>query len=336
MVDITFFCSPIGLGHATRDAAVGDRFKDSINFVTGSGAAKLLSSYGFKVENVYDPPQFIVNNGRLEKSLRWLWRYYQYYKECKEVAEKIIENDPPKMVVSDEDFASLTISQNKRIPSILVTDILETDFTDGIGSIIERKMNRSMAKIIEKCDLVIMPEEGEDEQNIKRVGPIVRQISSSRESIRERFGFHKKTILVSVGGTSAGEFLIDKIVEVLPKISSYADVVFVTGPQLKKNLTRVRNLGFVDNLHEYIFASDLVVSLAGKSTIDEARAYGTPGVFIPIKGHFEQEDNARAQGYKFEDVFRLSSIVEQKLDEKRNPINSNGVTRAQELIKSLL
>ena len=22
-------------------------------------------------------------------------------------------------------------------------------------------------------------------------------------------------------------------------------------------------------------------------------AYGTPGIFIPIKGHFEQEDNAR-------------------------------------------
>ena len=38
---------------------------------------------------------------------------------------------------------------------------------------------------------------------------------------------------------------------------------------------------------------DLVVSLAGRSTIDESRVYGTPGIFIPIKDHFEQEQNAK-------------------------------------------
>ena len=62
---------------------------------------------------------------------------------------------------------------------------------------------------------------------------------------------------------------------------------------MTKKFDNVKNLGFVDNLHELIFAADLIISLAGKSTIDEANAYGTPGIFIPIKGHFEQEDNAR-------------------------------------------
>ena len=38
-----FFSSPIGLGHVTRDIAIVNNLEDiSINFVTGSGAAKIL------------------------------------------------------------------------------------------------------------------------------------------------------------------------------------------------------------------------------------------------------------------------------------------------------
>ncbi len=40
---------------------------------------------------------------------------------------------------------------------------------------------------------------------------------------------------------------------------------------------------FVDNLHEYVYASDLVVSLAGKSTMNESDIYRTPSILIPIK-----------------------------------------------------
>ncbi|MDA1124896.1 MAG: hypothetical protein O3C04_04540, partial [Crenarchaeota archaeon] len=31
-------------------------------------------------------PKFEVQNGKLEKSLRWLWDYYKYYKKCKEIS----------------------------------------------------------------------------------------------------------------------------------------------------------------------------------------------------------------------------------------------------------
>ena len=53
----------------------------------------------------------------------------------------------------------------------------------------------------------------------------------------------------------------------------------------------------------------MIISLAGKSTIDEAKAYGTPGIFIPIKGHFEQEDNAKTEGFIFEDINRLETLI---------------------------
>ena len=53
-------------------------------------------------------------------------------------------------------------------------------------------MNKSMQEIMKKCDVVIIPENGDDDDNIKRVGPIVRQINSSRDELRKKFSFEKK------------------------------------------------------------------------------------------------------------------------------------------------
>ena len=113
----------------------------------------------------------------------------------------------------------------------------------------------------------------------------------------------KKTIVISIGGTDAGLFLIEKALESISKINQDIEVVLVSGPAISRKFENVRNLGFVDNLHELIFAADVLISLAGKSTIDEANAYGTPAIFIPIKGHFEQEDNAKKK-----DLFLMISI----------------------------
>jgi UDP-N-acetylglucosamine--N-acetylmuramyl-(pentapeptide) pyrophosphoryl-undecaprenol N-acetylglucosamine transferase len=328
--NITFFCSPIGLGHATRDVAIA-QFLPKPKFVTGSGAVRLVAEYGFSVNDAYNPPNFDVQNGALQGSLGWLWKYYQYYKDCKKISDKIITSETPKIIVSDEDFASLTVAQQKKIPTILITDILETRFTKGIGSVIEKRMNKSMTQIIQRCDTVIIPETGPDKDNIRRVGPIVRATQHSRDELRKKFGFDKKTIVASVGGTDAGRFLIQKTVEAASKIKD-VDLVLVTGPALEIENQNVRNLGYVNNLHEIIFASDLVISLAGKSTIDESKAYGTPGIFIPIKGHFEQEDNSREEGYFFDDINRLDALISQKLELRRMQMQTEGAKKAAEII----
>ena len=336
-LDVGFFCSPIGLGHATRDIAIVQHFDDiSVKFVTGNGAAKLFSEYGFLVNDSYVPPKFKVENGSLQKSLKWLFTYYQYYKECRIIAKEFLQKEKPKIIVSDEDFASLAIAQQNKTPSILITDILETRFTKGIGSFIEKKMNQSMKEIIRKCNVVIMPESGQDQDNIKRVGPIVRTTKHTRNELREKLSFSRKTITLSVGGTDAGKFLVEKTIDAFSKLKLDADLVVVSGPSLKLDTQNVRNLGFVNNLHEIIYASDLVISLAGKSTIDEARAYGTPGIFIPIKNHFEQEDNAKQEGCQYEDVFSLDTLIPQKLESARAPVETNGASRACEIIREYL
>lgn len=337
MSKIVFFSSPIGLGHATRDIAIAQNLdKISIKFISGEGAPKLFSEYGFDVEDLYHPPSFAINQGKLQSPLNWLFKYYSYYKECKTISSKIIEKENPSLIASDEDFASLTIGQNKKMKTILITDILETKFVNGIGSLIEKKMNRSMKEIIQKCDLVILPENGPNEGNITRVGPIVRSTTHTRDELRKKFLFYKKTIVVSIGGTNAGRFLIDAVIDAFKKIKQDIELVIVSGPSLKISNDNIRNLGFVNNLHEIIYAADLIISLAGKSTIDESKHYGTPGIFIPIKGHFEQEENAKEVGFSFDDIFHLENLISEKINEKRTQVNSDGAQKAANLIKKLL
>jgi UDP-N-acetylglucosamine--N-acetylmuramyl-(pentapeptide) pyrophosphoryl-undecaprenol N-acetylglucosamine transferase len=332
-----FFSSPIGLGHATRDIAIAQYLdKNSTKFISGEGGSKLFSEYGFDIEDLYHPPPFVINQGKLQNPLNWLFKYYSYYKKCKTISSNIIEKERPNLIVSDEDFASLTIGQEKKLKTILITDILETRFVSGIGSLIEKKMNRSMKEIIQRCDLVILPENGPNEGNITRVGPIVRSTIQTRDELRKKFLFSKKIIVVSIGGTDAGKFLIDTVIDVFEKIKLDAELVIVSGPSLKIDNDKIRNLDFVNNLHEIIYAADLVISLAGKSTIDESKHYGTPGIFIPVKGHFEQEENAKKVGFSFDDLFHLESLIPEKINEKRIQVNFDGAQKAANLIKKLL
>ena len=205
-------------------------------------------------------------------------------------------------------------------------------------------MNKSMQSMLKKCDRIIIPDYGIDVDNISYVGPIVRKLSiTNRDLMRKKLGIDKKTILVSIGGTSAGRYFVDRALSAYENLRSKMDLdlLIALGPSLNKfernNLT-YRNIGFVSNLHEYIYASDLVLSLAGRSTIDESRVYGTPGIFIPIKNHFEQEQNARKLGYEYEDISRLENLIIEKIEAGRDSkiVSNNGARNAAKIIMEMI
>lgn len=336
-----FFASPVGLGHASRDIAIAQKLvvpKSEMLFVSGEGAAKLIEKKGYPVIDAYRPEKFNVENGQLQQSFKWLMAYYSYYKKCKEIATGVLKKNNG-LIVSDEDFASIAVAEEMKRKRVLVTDILETRFTKGAASLIEKKMNDSMRNMMKKCDRVIIPDQGDDRDNFVYVGPIVRDASAGRNELRARFDFTRKTIVVSVGGTDAGRYLIEKSIEAYRKVAGRLDIelVIVPGPSLQlPESGDYRNLGFVDNLHELIYAADLVVSLAGRSTMDESIAYGTPGIFIPIKGHFEQEQGAARLGFKYDDVFRLESLIEEKIARRNNNApDTSGALKAAMIISSI-
>lgn len=322
---VLFFTSPIGLGHASRDSAIVKQLHKDIDviFVSGGGAAKFLSQCGHTVLDVYRPPSFNIVSGRLQHKTIWLIQYLRYYYKCRRISLSIIRRYRPKIVVSDEDFAALAMYSGKKI---LITDVMETRFTHGLSGVLERSLNRRMMKMITKCNVVITPNVAPNHDNICNVGPIVRSINHSREYLRRRYSMNRKTILVTVGGTAAGKFLLDAMRPVAADISHTADTIFVGGPELGDPVT---------NLHEMIYAADVVVSLAGRSTIDEATYYGTPGIFIPISGHFEQEDNARQLGYVHADIHRIRDIMK-KLQRPRIHTTTKGAQQAARLISQYL
>src|SRR5919197_4470681 len=314
-----FFTSPIGLGHASRDIAIAEKLKpvnNEILFVSGAWAFNLIYNNGYSAFNLYRPINFYIHSGELKKSFIWLIKYLLYYKKCKMAAEEfLIKHDG--LIVSDEDFSSIAIGEKMDRKRILITDITETHFTGQIASIVERRMNKIMQRMIERCTHVIIPDYGDDKDNLVHVGPIVREVTADRNTLRKKFGFNKKTIRLSSGGTDAGTFLIKRSLEAYKKLKKKLDIdlILVAGPLEKLTYSPdFHNVALIDNMHEYIYASDLVISLAGHSTMDESIAYGIPGIFIPIKNHFEQEQGAKRLGYKHEDIFRLETLIEEKLN----------------------
>ncbi|HEY7778008.1 MAG TPA: glycosyltransferase [Nitrososphaeraceae archaeon] len=346
---ILFFASPIGLGHATRDIAICEELKslskEKISVVTGSPAFDIFLDYGYSVENVYNPEKFDIDNlMQLHSPLKWLFKYYMYYRRCKQIASNFLNKNREGLIISDEDFASIAIGESQNRKRVVITDLLETHFVKGIFSPIESRMNKSMQNMLKKCNHVIIPDIGEDAGNISYVGPIVRKLSNpNRSQLRRKLGIEKRTILISVGGTSAGRYLIEKALSAYNNllVEMDIDLLVAMGPSISKlgdNATIYRNIGFVHNLHEYIYASDLVVSLAGRSTIDESLVYGTPGIFIPIKDHFEQEQNARKLGYSYEDISRLETLMRETIETKRhcNTRLEGGARNAAKIIMKVI
>lgn len=344
MKELLFFTSPIGLGHATRDVAIASRLARyaDVGFVSGGPAAKLISDYAFPCKDLYKHEGFDVNDrGELKHTLKWLMHYWSYYKRCKATAGELVAKNRPRLIVSDEDFASIAIAQQRGIRNVMITDILQTSFTKGSFSLIEKKMNKAMKQMISRSDLVIIPDKGDDNCNVRYVGPIVRDVDPDREALRRKLNFHGKTILVTVGGTDSGGFLIDRAIEAFGNIRDRidAEMVVVSGPLLgiEAGKEGIRCVGYERNLHEMVYAADLLISLAGRSTIDEALTYGTPAIFVPIRKHFEQEDNAGRYGFIYDDMYRLEELILEKLNAgRRDMVSRNGADAAAGLILNLL
>ncbi|MEM2923205.1 MAG: glycosyltransferase [Candidatus Nitrosocaldus sp.] len=368
MARLLFFTSPIGLGHASRDIAIADALvdagisKDEITFITSSPASSHIMEHGYHVLEAYRRKSIDARDGTFRHKLLWLLDYVSFYRECKGIASSILHEHKPDLVISDEDFASISTAGALSIKSVLITDVFESRFLDGLPSLLEGILNRSLKGIITRADMVIVPMYahehgyGYPSSNMVYVGPIVRRVEKGRDELRRALGFNGyKVILVSVGGTASGRFLIKRAIDAYTRIVDCigmpTKLVIVSGPSIDPThlhshshipdsvataAGRIEYHGYIKNMHEMIYAADLLISLAGRSTMDEARVYGTPSIFIPIKGHFEQEDNAKVYGFSHSDIYRLEDLILKHITDKRmGAITSYGAYEAAKRVYQL-
>jgi UDP-N-acetylglucosamine--N-acetylmuramyl-(pentapeptide) pyrophosphoryl-undecaprenol N-acetylglucosamine transferase len=335
---ILYGVSPIGLGHASRAVAVGRELLSRGNeviFATGGRASAFLSSYGFEVRDIVRGPNPTVWGGRNVLPSFWYLSYWRDYRATKSRVAGLMREVRPDLVVGDEEFSSLSLAMEEEIPSVMISDELELAFSGGaVSKAIEARVSEWYRRLQSSVTMLLVPDWGQDEGNLRHVGPIVRGVTLGRNETREAHGLpiDRDLVLVSCSGSGIGSFLVRAVVDLALGGGLKETVVAVAGGMPRSIQGRVRYLGFVRDAQNLVAAADVVVSLAGKSTIDEAMASGTPIVAIPIRDHFEQERNARALGFVPGDLARVGELVLGRLGRRERPIPSNGASMAASAI----
>ncbi len=346
MSNLIYTSSNIGFGHVTRDIAICSILKKwNIEplFITARPLNKFINSYGFKFMEYSGEPSPITFRGKIVAISLWYIRYWLRYRKSFKWFKKIYDNLTPKLVISDEDFIALGVAQRLKIPTILITDQLEVAFAKTkVAKFFERRVQEWMQNRIMSALKVIVPSYKSNNENfgenIVYTGPIVRSIMRSKDDIRRELNVsdYEKLIIITGGGSNLGRHIILKIIKEVSLLKG--DYKFFVVSKLNSNVkldNRFIVKDFVRDLHEYIASADLVITLAGKSTIDEALVYGTPIIAIPIKNHFEQERNAARLGFSYEDIHNIRNLAETLIGKRRTPLATNGAEKAAKEIMNI-
>jgi hypothetical protein len=118
-----------------------------------------------------------------------------------------------------------------------------------------------------------------------------------RAGLRRRLGYGEEPLVVcALGGTAIGRDLLEACGAAwLPLRRSLPGVrmVLVCGPRLPVAAVHapqgVEVRGYVPRLYEHLACCDVAVVQCGASATTELAALGTPFIYVPIDGHFEQE-----------------------------------------------
>jgi predicted glycosyltransferase len=116
-------------------------------------------------------------------------------------------------------------------------------------------------------------------------------------NIRKTLGYGKAPLaLCSIGGTSAGNALLDLSMKAFPLIRKEIldfEMVMVLGPEVPidsvKPVQGVRIVGYLPELYRHLAAADLAIVTGGGTITLELTALKKPFLYFPLENHFEQE-----------------------------------------------
>ncbi|MDG6912880.1 MAG: UDP-glucuronosyltransferase [Nitrososphaerota archaeon] len=338
---ILYGVSPIGLGHATRSLVVArelERRGAEVMMFSGGKAAEFLRGCGVAVEDFVEDAGPKVVGGEMKNAAAWYVRSWLAQRRNVPKALRLAGAFAPDVVVCDEEFSGTVAAGELGVSRVFIADELELGFARGrVARAIERRVERWYGGLLDAVDMLIVPEEGKDAGNRRYVGPIVRATTAGCLEVRRRHGLPEgRMVLVSLSGSGAGRELASRALDALGSVQGGRPSLVVTGNRGPKfHGEGVYDLGVVRDNQDLVACADLVVSTAGKSTIDEAAAAGTPIIVVPIRNHAEQERNAAAFGYSAGDSARLKELIPLKLSAREGARPCHGEVKAAELIMSL-
>ena len=341
MPNILYGVSPIGLGHATRALVLREELRRrgvEVTMFSGGVAAEFLRGCGVEVESIVEDPVPSFTDLEMRRASLWYIRSWLANRRTVPRTGRLFDSRPHDLVVCDEEFSGMVVAERRGERRVFISDELELGFARSwVARRIERRVDRWYKHLLDSADLVIVPEDGKDAGNRRFVGPLVRAPTGSPGDTRRRYALPDGDfVLVSMSGSGVGRKLATSLVEGLRKRGDGFPVVITGNRGQRIGGAGVRDLGVVLDNQDLVAAASVVVSAAGKSTIDEANAAGTPIVAIPIRNHAEQERNAAALGYSSEDLGRLPALVEAAIGKKAMPRIFSGEKKAADEILNLI
>jgi UDP-N-acetylglucosamine--N-acetylmuramyl-(pentapeptide) pyrophosphoryl-undecaprenol N-acetylglucosamine transferase len=239
----------------------------------------------------------------------------------------LIDRLKPDLVVGDEEFASVSLALEQKRPAVLISDELELGFAQSaLSRYIEHRVSEWYIQLQQNVSHLLIPDFGTDHGNIHFTTPVVRAATQSRTEVLRSLNLEENSsmILLSASGSGIGEFLLDSTLRSLKGLQLPEVKLVVTGLPDHESDGEIQYLGLYRDNQNIVAAADLVISTAGKSTIDEATNFGSPLITIPIKNHSEQERNAASLGFGHDDISRLHELIPKHLGKRTAPRNYQG------------
>ncbi|MDN5859178.1 MAG: hypothetical protein L0H84_11205 [Pseudonocardia sp.] len=180
---------------------------------------------------------------------------------------------------------------------------------------------------------------------------------ADRDALRAELGYHpdERVCIVTVGGSGVGGHLLRRAIQALPELGRRVPelrTVVVTGPRIDPaSLTvpaGVAVRGYVPDLHRHLAACDVAVVQGGLTTAMELTAARRPFVYVPLRGHFEQNRHVRYRLERYRagrcllwdeaTPDRLADAVASEIDRDLDyrPVETDGGTRAAGMLADLI
>ncbi len=340
MVRVLYGISPIGLGHATRSLVVTKLLRQEgaeVLVYSGRKVCDFFRANGEEAVELVSESGPLVFDGEMRWPSAWYLRSWLALRGDSRRTVRVMKDFAPDIVVGDEEFSGLQTAGPER-KRVLISDELDLGFARSfVSARIERRVERWYKALQRSVDLLLVPDSGNDVGNIRHVGTIVREVKKTRQELMEEHSLPEgQMLLLSLSGSGIGSYLVDEVADAMAGSGVQGAYLVVTGNRDEVARRGVYPLGVVADNQDFVAAADLVISTAGKSTIDEAGSAGTPIITIPIRHHAEQERNALALGYSSKDRRNLATLIASKIGRREAPQASLGGQAASHLILSLM
>ena len=307
----------IGIGHVSRCVTIAQKLQElgvEIAFASYGLGYEMLEAYHeylvFKLPDI----KFYGVAGELDikytakKSIDAPFIFLKsIYQES-----KIIKKFKPDIVLADSHFSLPITARFLGVPCVMIQNELTLNFAslypqEKTIEYLESGLKKFVKDVCKLSKVIMVPDlPGSTEipcklnNKVVHTGPFLKikpQNMPSKENLRKKLGFEnsERIVLVTVGGSNFGIELL----EIINDASSLLDcdrIVIVTGPTINadfiKESDKIIKKKFLDNMMEWMKISDVIVSLAGHSTVMEVISLGIPNIIVPIDNHPEQLKNA--------------------------------------------